>query len=245
MYQKLLAAIGIGAAKVDTILNTENLEPGGKIEASIHVRGGDIEQRIDAIYLTLCTYAKKDDEGHPSYEYIKLRSWQLNQPFLLSPHENKSFNFKGTIPLETPISEFPVRLQLSKTLLRTGLDIDSALDPKDVDPIKIAPITAQKTIFAACKQLGLRPLKSETDTGYILVNGKKSHYGIFQEITYVIPGKSYIPENLLFSFLLDEEYCHVLIEQDRFTDKGPYNHLKFDKQESDVSKVAQQIKEHL
>ena len=49
-FKKVLSSVGIGAAKVDTILLNESCEPGGELEATVMIQGGDIEQQIDSIY---------------------------------------------------------------------------------------------------------------------------------------------------------------------------------------------------
>ena len=57
-FKKLLASVGIGQAKVDTILFDEVVEPGGILTGEIQIQGGQVDQEIDKIDLCLRTRAK-------------------------------------------------------------------------------------------------------------------------------------------------------------------------------------------
>lgn len=70
LFKKLAASAGIGAAKVNTILEKNEYLPGEKVNGSVLVKGGNTEQHIRYIELLLETeYAiVKDDKknGKPS-----------------------------------------------------------------------------------------------------------------------------------------------------------------------------------
>jgi len=55
-FNKVLASVGIGAATVDTILEKEEVMFGEEIKGIVNIRGGNTEQRIDDIYLTINTF---------------------------------------------------------------------------------------------------------------------------------------------------------------------------------------------
>ena len=71
MFKKILASVGIGAAKVDTVLETEHLQPGQKFNAVIVIKGGDVEQDITGLDLALMTRVKV--EGEDGEYFIRLR----------------------------------------------------------------------------------------------------------------------------------------------------------------------------
>lgn len=52
---KLLASVGIGSATVDTKIFRSELVPGEEVEGIVQIRGGNVEQQIDSIYLSLYT----------------------------------------------------------------------------------------------------------------------------------------------------------------------------------------------
>ncbi|MEF1229208.1 sporulation protein, partial [Vibrio fortis] len=47
MFKKLKASLGIGAAKVDTVLDNIEVFQGGELSGNVHILGGDVEQQID------------------------------------------------------------------------------------------------------------------------------------------------------------------------------------------------------
>lgn len=53
IFNKALASFGIGAATVDTVLAHDTYTAGDLVQGNVHIKGGNVEQRIDAIYLSL------------------------------------------------------------------------------------------------------------------------------------------------------------------------------------------------
>lgn len=54
-FNKMLASVGIGSAQIDTKLEKDRLKPGEMISGIIEVRGGNVEQNIDSLYLNVYT----------------------------------------------------------------------------------------------------------------------------------------------------------------------------------------------
>ena len=62
-FNKVLASVGIGAATVDTKLERDQVVPGEEIKGIVEIRGGNVEQKIDDIYLSVNTqYVKESDD---------------------------------------------------------------------------------------------------------------------------------------------------------------------------------------
>ncbi|MGO2318878.1 MAG: sporulation protein, partial [Vibrio toranzoniae] len=72
MFKKLKASLGIGAAKVDTVLDNIDVFQGGELSGNVHIIGGDVEQQIDRINLVLNTEVKVETEDSTSYETFSL-----------------------------------------------------------------------------------------------------------------------------------------------------------------------------
>lgn len=53
--KRTLASIGIGAARVDTILDNERTHPGDELSGTVHIQGGDTAQEVEHIELSLMT----------------------------------------------------------------------------------------------------------------------------------------------------------------------------------------------
>ena len=66
MFKKLKASLGIGAAKVDTVLDNIEVFQGGELSGNVHIVGGDVEQQIDLINLVLNTEVKVETEDSTS-----------------------------------------------------------------------------------------------------------------------------------------------------------------------------------
>ena len=59
----MLASVGVGAAKVNTELDTPEVEPGGVLSGTVYIQAGDVEQNVDRIYLTINThYIRERDD---------------------------------------------------------------------------------------------------------------------------------------------------------------------------------------
>ena len=54
-FNKMLASVGIGSAKVDTKLEKSSYEAGEQIKGEVEIYGGNVEQQVNAIYLTIYT----------------------------------------------------------------------------------------------------------------------------------------------------------------------------------------------
>jgi len=70
MFGQLKASLGIGAAKVDTILNSISYVQGDTLQGSVNIYGGDVDQQVDAINLKLCTEVKVESEDGTSYQHF-------------------------------------------------------------------------------------------------------------------------------------------------------------------------------
>ena len=62
-FNKIFASVGIGAATVDTKLEKDTAAPGEEVRGVVEVRGGNVDQTIDEIYLMLyTTFVKEVDD---------------------------------------------------------------------------------------------------------------------------------------------------------------------------------------
>lgn len=168
LFKKTLASLGIGSAKVDSILQQEVLVPGDVVRVVIHVYGGATEQHIDHVDLKLCCrYISEREERQPHTEgplkrkvplnYV-LDKWQLPYSFTIHPGEERTFEIEMNVPHNTPVT-----IGDSKVWLETALDIDLAIDPKDKDMLTVKPDVVMDRIFSELEELGLRIRKVECE----------------------------------------------------------------------------------
>jgi len=157
-FQRMLASVGIGAAKVDTRLETPRLRPGDEVRGTVFIRGGSVEQRIDGIYLQLMTryIVEKDDHKIPQTGIIG--KFRITEPLVVRPGETIDLPFSFVLPLDTPTTRGG-----TPVWLKTGLDIDNAVDPTDHDHIEVDPHPYAQAVLDAVQSLGFRLRKAQCE----------------------------------------------------------------------------------
>jgi len=172
-FKKVLSSVGIGSAKVDTIIDTVQASPGEMIHGHVLVNGGKVEQEINHISIDVCchyfseeTYTEEDDEGEER-EYTRrvrhnatLRSFKICNAFTTEVGKSKQFEFDIELPLYTPLS-----FGDSHVWLRTNLDIASAIDKSDKDTVEVLPTARQQQLFDAMSELGFTLREVECEEG--------------------------------------------------------------------------------
>lgn len=157
-FNKVLSKVGIGAAKIDAVLDSSQLAPGQQVCGMIHISGGNVEQPINKIDLELyCNYFaeeeyQQDDETHTRHveRQCRISGCEIGQSFTILPGEEKQIPFNFELPDCAPLS-----IGKSNTWLKTNLDIDYALDKTDKDYLDIVPNTLQAATLDAIGALGL------------------------------------------------------------------------------------------
>lgn len=131
MFDLSLASIGIGSAKVDTRLLQQHIQAGEFLRGTIFVFGGNSQQKIDSISLYIMTQYSKGDK----IENHIFKKYQLSNSFVIQPNEKREIPFNLRVPVDLPMScgKYPI-------YLKTGLDIQMAIDPTDQDRFEVLPI---------------------------------------------------------------------------------------------------------
>ncbi|WLR43332.1 sporulation protein [Bacillus carboniphilus] len=157
-FNKMLATIGIGSAKVDTKLKKGTLAQGEKIEGVVEITGGSIEQQIDEIYLTLITNYIKEVDDKKFTEHAVISKVKINEPFVITANETKSIPFSFMLPYDTPIT-----IGKTRVWINTGLDIKGAVDPSDKDYVKVVPNPLMNAVLNSIEEIGfsLREIENE------------------------------------------------------------------------------------
>ncbi|WP_080832215.1 sporulation protein [Cohnella massiliensis] len=156
-FGRILASVGIGSAKVDTVLETSSYAPGDEVRGVVRIEGGAVEQRIDGIVLTVMSqYVREvnDSKLHQNAEIARIR---VTEPFVLAPGSREEVPFSFYLPRNTPLS-----IGRTPVWIKTNADIQSAVDPTDEDRIHIMPSRDQKVVLDAIDMLGFRLKQTET-----------------------------------------------------------------------------------
>jgi len=207
IFKKILASVGIGAAKVDTRLYDDSVIPGEMLNGEVYITGGDVSQDIDDIYLSIATQYKREVDDTTVTEECVLLKYCLSERFSLQPKEAKVIPFSFQLPHETPLT-----VGQQPVYLRTGLDISSAIDPKDTDYIQVRPHPLMQLVLDAVENLGFQLYK--VDCEYNPHFGGR--YPFVQEFEFRPIGnyQGYLDE-LEVIFSLDSDQLAVFLEIDK------------------------------
>lgn len=151
MFNKLLQSIGIGSARVDTVLSDTVCVPGGSVAGEVRVYGGNAPQEIETIYLSLMASYEVEVDDAKVRRTADLNCIRLTDKFSVQANQELVMPFSIPVPLNTPVSAGK-----SQVWVQTGLDIKSAVDPQDRDPLEVRAHPLVDAFIAAAQRLGLR-----------------------------------------------------------------------------------------
>ncbi|MDN4494598.1 sporulation protein [Ureibacillus aquaedulcis] len=176
-FKKLGASIGIGSAKVDTKLESSSYQAGEQIKGEIEIYGGNVEQQINAIYLTLYTTYIKEVDDNKYTANAPIQKFKVSDPFIINANETKTIPFSFAIPLDVPIT-----VGKTKVWVATELDIRSGVDSEDKDYIDIRPSKIASRVLDEVEQLGFKLRKVECQQASYKY---RSNYSFIQEFEFV------------------------------------------------------------
>ncbi|WP_195574501.1 sporulation protein [Paenibacillus sp. 1001270B_150601_E10] len=158
MFNRLLASVGIGSAKVDTLLEHSRYTPGGQVKGVVKMQGGQVSQQIDGIRLSLQTQYVRESNDTKRWETYELAHYRVSDAFTLQPNEQKEYPFTIQLPQATPLT-----IGQTPVWLKTTLDIASAVDPNDNDRLEMIPSVEQSIVIDALNRLGFRLRKADCE----------------------------------------------------------------------------------
>ncbi|MCS1352778.1 sporulation protein [Mechercharimyces sp. CAU 1602] len=201
-FSKALASMGIGAARVDSRLEKSVYHQGETIFGEIYIQGGQVRQKIDEIYLYLIV---RYHEGDAMKEY-KIDEYRISEIFEIGPQENRVVPFEIQLPYDTPLTTTDTLIYL-----KTGLDIQMAINPNDEDGIEVRAHSMVERIVTAIESVGfhLEEVECELSNHY-------SRYPFVQEFKFE-PNYGYKQDidELEVIFHVGEHQVEVDMEIDR------------------------------
>lgn len=150
-FNKMFASVGIGSAKVDTQLERDVVAPGDEVRGVVVIQGGNLEQSIDSIYLTLNTTYIKERDDKKYTQTGQVDKFKLTEPFTIRPNERREIPISFRLP-----SDVPLTIGRTKVWVATGLDIKNAVDPTDKDFVRVVPNRLMESVLNAVQGLGFR-----------------------------------------------------------------------------------------
>ncbi|WP_442594177.1 sporulation protein [Neobacillus sp. D3-1R] len=209
-FNKVFASVGIGAAKVDTKLEKDTLTLGEQVKGVVQIQGGNIEQKVDEIYLSLnTTYVKESDDKKYTVS-AQIDRFRLVDSFTIQPNERKEIPFSFVLPNDTPIS-----LGRTKVWVNTGLDIKSAVDPTDKDYIRVVPNPLMSGVFQAVEELGFRMREADCQQASYRLRKRLPFVQEFEFVPVSGPFRGRLDELELVFFTISNDQMDIYMQVDR------------------------------
>ncbi|RXT06421.1 sporulation protein [Ammoniphilus sp. CFH 90114] len=143
-FKKILSTIGIGCAKVHTVILQKAVQPGQSLKGEVHIYGGAVEQDIHGVDIDIIVeyYKDEDDSETHHLEYV-LGSAQIKGLDSIKIDEEKIYPFEIEIPYHAPLTNANQEISL-----RTYVHI-----PFAPDPVEIQPLAVHEPIVETCFNL--------------------------------------------------------------------------------------------
>ena len=209
-FNKILASVGIGAATVDTKLQRSSYTAGAVVSGVIEIKGGNTEQQIDTIYLTLSTNYIKERNDTKYNETAIIKKVKVNEAFTIRANESHSIPFSFVLPADVPVT-----MGKTRVWIHTGLDIKNAVDPTDQDYIEVQPTPLAANILQSIEQLGFRLRKVDCEAASVRL---RRNYPFVQEFEFIPTNPTYrrrLDELEIIFLDQSDNYAEILIQVDR------------------------------
>ncbi len=251
MFKNLLAKVGIGNAKIDTVLENMTLTQGDTLTGVVHIQGGKVDQDINKITISVMTMAQGthevDGEEKTYISGKSVGSLKIDQAMKVEAGEKYEIPFNFKLPSETPITSIASGKNQSKVWVFTDLDIESGLDTGDRDYLTIHPHPAVTMMIDKFLQNGFEFKKVDVEVGYLTTPNFSSSSGIYQEVEMRPSGgfswHSRTIEEVELSFIVKEDMVHLLVEVDRSSAGDGYNSISYPTsvQEDEIDAYFEQV----
>ncbi|MFS0823299.1 sporulation protein [Bacillus sp. 1P02SD] len=210
LINKIFSSIGIGNARVDTKLSTDRLKAGEKVTGFVEIVGGNMEQQIDEIYLSVMTTYIKEFNDRNINKQATIEKIKIVEPFEIGSNERREIPFSLVLPLDTPLT-----LGKTKVWIHTGLDIKNAVDPSDKDYISVSPSPLVAGVLNAIYDLGFSLRKVDCEAAPYRL---RKRLPFVQEFEFVPTSGAYrgkLDEVELVFFPQSEQKLEVVMQVDR------------------------------
>jgi sporulation-control protein len=210
IFNKALASLGIGSARVDTRLEETRVCPGGKMRGVVHIYGGNIEQDVDEIYLSMHTTYIKEANDKKYAATAVIDSIRLNAPVSVGPSQTKEIPFSITLPADMPIT-----IGRTKVWVTTGLDIKNAVDPTDKDYLDVVPNPLMEDVLNAVEDLGFRLREADCQQAPYKLRRRLPFVQEFEFVPIMGPFRGKLDELELIFIPISETEMQILLQVDR------------------------------
>lgn|GEM_PF-2423865 len=211
VFKSFLASLGMGAAKIDLMLSSDQITMGENVDGKIVMTGGNVEQKIEGLFVDfkLSSRFSKGDQTIFVNETIQ-RVNIFKDQFVVEPGQTMEFPFSFQCPEYLPVSSVNTRYYF-----QTNLEIKAGIDSKDRDFIVVRPSGLIKNFMEGFQLLGFVH-RAEGYTGRIrddqqIIQFQPTSWlrGEYDEIVFSYhPGQS--QQQISGSFELDKRTSGVI-----------------------------------
>ena len=157
-FKRLLSSIGVGAARVDTRLERDELVPGEQVRGVVEVRGDGSEQEVNGINLEVQTHYKRESGDSTITETATIERFSVSGQRTIEANSREEIPFDFRLPYDTPLT-----VGRSSVWIRTSLDVSMAIDPSDSDNITVRPTHTMRSVLDSMESLGFRMRNAENE----------------------------------------------------------------------------------
>ncbi|AYC30334.1 sporulation protein [Paenisporosarcina cavernae] len=210
LFNKALASIGIGSAKIDTVLEKGSYTAGELVTGQVKVRGGNINQLVDSIFVSVYTTYVKEADDHKYNAKAAVKQYKVTEPFTILAGETKEFPITFTLPFDTPIT-----IGNTRVWIQTEMDIKNAADPTDKDYIDVKPAPIAAAIINEVQNIGFRIRKVDCEHASHRFRGA---YPFIQEVEFIPtsgPFRGKLDELEVMFISQSESHADIILQVDR------------------------------
>lgn len=80
LFNRMMAGVGVGAAKIDTLLERTSYSPGEEMRGAVRIYGGSVDQHIEGIDLSIMTYYIKEVNDSKLKQNLELGRVRVTPP---------------------------------------------------------------------------------------------------------------------------------------------------------------------
>ncbi|WP_297519978.1 sporulation protein [uncultured Clostridium sp.] len=164
-FKNTLASIGIGGAKVDTILHSSQVTSGDAISGVINILGGNVEQNIKRVNLFVRTNYEKESNDKKVIATANIQKHLVEVDKMVFVEERLQIPFSFKLSKNCPISTYRYKVWVA-----TELDIEKAIDSNDCDSLNVVPSKKMQNLFNAFSELGFRSRETENIQSIFRIN---------------------------------------------------------------------------
>ncbi|SDX33453.1 sporulation-control protein [Geodermatophilus africanus] len=212
-FRGMMARLGSGGARVETVLDRPETTPGGAVTGTVHVVGGNVAQDVTEVRVALQATVEVESGDSSWREEATFGTAAVAGAGRLEPGQRSQVPFSLPVPWQCPITAIDGwHLRGMRVGLRTRVDLPGSVDPGDLDPVTVLPLPVQRTVLHALDGLGFAFRGADVEKGRI----RGSELPFYQEVEFAPPsGLRGRVNELEVTFLADPQGVDVVLEVDR------------------------------